>query len=536
MDWKSNPNRKSLAILRISSKRQEGNSSHEIQDEKIRRYCIDNGLELAESRKIIESAKRSDLRRKYSDAINFALSKKVFHILFYMNDREARNLTDSEKNEILVREGKIVIHYVNDNKVFHQNSPSADFLSRDINAVMNKNFSRVLGEKVNDSMKKKASDGWYPGNHPPVGYVHQKQVDSYGKVQKRGTIIVPDPDPRRRRQVQREFELRSQGLSIELIRAKVIEEGLIERFKIPQYSKHGIETRLKSKFYWGLFDWQGIEYQGRHELIIDQRILQRVKDSFGKRGITRRASHELGIFSGGWIKCADPECELQVVYDPKKKVNKTTKEVRHFHFYRCSNSRGFHKSLKGRYVTEDSLWQQFESAVDRIDIDQILAQRIADALNEANSLAKAAIHSRAQEHQAALDKLEQLEDRIYDDYRAGILDDAGYRKQVQRVREDRRHYTQLLRDSNLAISDAWKVSAQRVIELATNAKSLWNQGSPQERMDYLKKVCSNPMLDMTNLRYDLKKPFVTIAEMKENKDWRSQGDLNPCILREREVS
>ena len=153
-----------------------------------------------------------------------------------------------------------------------------------------------------------------------------------------------------------------------------------------------------------------------------------------------------------------------------------------------------------------------------------------------NALAKSAMLSRAQDHQAALDKLEQLEDRIYDDYRNGILDEAGHRKQIQRVREDRRHYTQLLRDSNLAISDAWKVSAQRVIELATNAKSLWNQGSPQERMDYLKKVCSNPMLDMTNLRYDLKKPFVTIAEMKENKDWRPHGDSNPSILREREVS
>lgn len=245
MNWKNNQNKKSIAIVRVSSKRQEGNSSHEIQEDKIRRYCSDNGLELVEIRKIVESAKRSDFRKKYSDAIHFALSKKVFHILFYMNDREARNLTDSEKNEILVREGKVVIHYVNDNKVFHQNSSSSDFLSRDINAVMNKNFSRVLGEKVNDSMRKKASDGWYPGNHPPLGYIHQKQVDAYGKIQKRGTIIVPDPDPRRRRQVQREFELRAQGLSIELIREKVIAEGLVERLKIPQYSKHGIESRLK---------------------------------------------------------------------------------------------------------------------------------------------------------------------------------------------------------------------------------------------------------------------------------------------------
>lgn len=35
-------------------------------------------------------------------------------------------------------------------------------------------------------------------------------------------------------------------------------------------------------------------------------------------------------------------------------------------------------------------------------------------------------------------------------------------------------------------------------------------------VEILKKVCSNPVLEGTTLRYDLRKPFGTLIEMKKN--------------------
>lgn len=43
-------------------------------------------------------------------------------------------------------------------------------------------------------------------------------------------------------------------------------------------------------------------------------------------------------------------------------------------------------------------------------------------------------------------------------------------------------------------------------------------------------------LDGASVRYELKKPFVTVAEMARESNWRPQGDLNPCIHRERVMS
>lgn len=60
------------------------------------------------------------------------------------------------------------------------------------------------------------------------------------------------------------------------------------------------------------------------------------------------------------------------------------------------------------------------------------------------------------------------------------------------------------------------------MELAKEAKELWKKGSMTERLEILKRVCWNPILDGVNLRYGLRKPFATIAEMSEKQDWRTE--------------
>jgi len=69
-----------------------------------------------------------------------------------------------------------------------------------------------------------------------------------------------------------------------------------------------------------------------------------------------------------------------------------------------------------------------------------------------------------------------------------------------------------------------KISAQKVFELAINGKSLWESGTTQEKLEYLKQLCSNPVLEGPTIQYQLKKAFVTIGEMKSNPEWRSQGE------------
>lgn len=116
--------------------------------------------------------------------------------------------------------------------------------------------------------------------------------------------------------------------------------------------------------------------------------------------------------------------------------------------------------------------------------------------------------------------LEGKEDEAYDDLKRGLLDDSGYKRQIERIRNDRQHFENEIERLTLTISDEAMVSVKKVFELAINAKELYKAMSRQDRMEYLKMVCSNPTLEGLTLQYQLQSPFARLSNWKENSNWR----------------
>ena len=154
MDWKQDPNKRAVAIVRRSSAGQEKNTSADSQEKAIRAYCNKHGLDLIKLEPIIETAYKSRERKKYKKILNEALKKGARHVLFYLSNRETRNLTDNERNEELIKADRIVIHHVNEGKVFHKDSPDSDWLMRDINASLNKHYSRENSTKLKTALRR----------------------------------------------------------------------------------------------------------------------------------------------------------------------------------------------------------------------------------------------------------------------------------------------------------------------------------------------------------------------------------------------
>lgn len=203
--WKDDPNKRALGIVRRSSVGQKDNTSAETQERQIREYVQRHGLDLIKIEPIIETAYKSEERKKYQALMQFAQSQGIKHILFYIGSREARNLTDNEANEKLIKSEKIIIHHVSDGKVYWKGSPDSDFLNRDLIAAVNKHQSRENGTKMKAAYKTKAEDGWWPYRHTPLGYVHHKDKDAYGNPIKGTAKLAVDPDARLVRLVQQEF-------------------------------------------------------------------------------------------------------------------------------------------------------------------------------------------------------------------------------------------------------------------------------------------------------------------------------------------
>lgn len=514
-----------IAIYRLSSGRQADGLSLSVQSDEIHKYCKSVGLRLVKEFSIIESAKDSSKRVKYNDAIKYAEKNKIGNIVFYMSDRESRNLTDLETNEQKVKQGIFMLHFAKDNYIFHKDSPDSEFLTRGFNGLINRQYVRNLSTKVNDGMRKKAESGWYPGNMPPLGYICQKAVDpETGRIKNRGGIIIIDPNVKNRKIVEREFELRSKGYSFSKIRETVIDEGLIDIKKIKNYGESAIEYRLKNPFYSGSFIWQDILYKGNHELFISKQLFRKVEETFGLRaGAVRRKEDEYTSIVGGWLKCS---CGSHIVYDPKKKTNKKTNAVTTYHYYHCTNGKRAHISLVGLNISSDKIWEQFEDVIGDIGITSEFADEIALALNQIESKAHLTTKMQIELLKREESEFQNKEDSLLDFLLEGKIDQFMFDKKLKSIRSDRALKYVELEMLQLSLSSAVLESANSILELAKNAKSLWKSQTISERKELLNMVLSNPVLNGVNVEFNLKKPFDVLVEMKGNDKWRTRQDSN----------
>lgn len=97
---------------------------------------------------------------------------------------------------------------------------------------------------------------------------------------------------------------------------------------------------------------------------------------------------------------------------------------------------------------------------------------------------------------------------------------------LQNIRSNREGLTDQLETLQKGLTSAVMETAQTVLELATSAKSLWKQGTPEERRNILDRLLSNPILDGVSVRFDLKKPFAVLVQMNENVNWCALLDSN----------
>ncbi|NOT79325.1 MAG: recombinase family protein [Bacteriovoracaceae bacterium] len=524
-DWRGSSS-DSIAILRRSSRGQQYNTSETSQDEDTDEYVKKLKLNLVKVFPIIESAKDSENRKKFHEAMAWADKHKIRHRIFYKADRETRNLTDNEQGEKDIRADKYVLHYVQERKVLHKNSPDSDFLMRDYQAVQNKHYSRDLTTKIGRSLIQKAESGWFPGQCPPWGYINQHLKNEKGFERRRGTIIVIDPSWKTA-VVKREFELRcppdlsepQNCRSYLEIRKIIVDEGLIPTDQIKSYHTGSIQRRLQYKFYDCRYDWQGVEHEGKHERFISKELFWAVQTTFGLKNPYQSKD---GIFSEGWLTCANPSCGCFMTYDPKDKIDRETKQVKKTHYYyHCANGKSIHE--KQVNITEGSIWEQFGAALDQLSLPEEFAKEVAAELNAGHVTLKETMKREAIRVEETIAALEKEHYTLYQDYRKGIIKHDFFTAQQEEIEKQ---IASLKSRPALNLDNATLAKMEETVrstfELAINAKLLWSSRTPQEKKDLLEMLLSNRRVNGKSVEYDWKKPFQILLQMKQDQEWLKQ--------------
>jgi len=523
--WRSETKRDAVAIVRVSTAKQGEGISPTVQEEEISKYCTERNLKIVKTVILEESAKDSENREEYSKELKNILKSKIYHFVYYASDREARNMTDPETNTKLIKAGMITVHHVNDRRVYWKGSTANDFFIRNIYAARNANFCDNLSERVFASLEKKAQLGWYPNARPPLGYIGRRQINEFGKESAKGlSIIVPDPNQDAIALVKREFELRALGYSFREIRKRILDEGWKLPRSIKKYSEKSIDYRLKSKFYHGYFDFNGVEYKGNHELIIPEDILRKVKRSF-MPGADRVVPEKNSIF-GGWIRCGHEACNNVIIYDPKEKFLRASGETKVYHYYHCANSRGVHESLKGLSISEEELWAAFEKGLPTIAIPEALATDILHAMMKRDKEASTEKKKQTEQLKKSLSDLEKKEEFAYENFESGAIDLPMYRRQCERIKVERERISAALSTQEKIFSATSYKDVSIALELCKNLKILWKGLEKKNRVKLLKSLYSNPKLEAGTIEFNLRKPFSVINKMKGQELWYLRSDSN----------
>ena len=159
--WWDADNDRAMLICRISDRKQKDGVSLDAQERQQREYARMVDLHVVKTRPFQESAKRSKMRVEFHAAIAEARREKIRHLVFYVYDRIARNFTDAEMLEDLIRDGEVVLHIVSNGSVLHRDGADSDFFMFDMNIAHAKQDNRNRTSKTIDGMIERSLQGWY---------------------------------------------------------------------------------------------------------------------------------------------------------------------------------------------------------------------------------------------------------------------------------------------------------------------------------------------------------------------------------------
>lgn len=495
-----------ILICRVSDRKQEDKYSLPNQKRNGREYAQEKGIRLIRQFIFQETASKANQRKKFDKIIELLwAAKRLIAVVVEKNDRLLRNQENAIVIKQLIKAGRIEVHFFKTGEVLDKKSDPSKILVHDVMTSVSTFQAANIGIEAIKGMEEKSREGWMP-SRAPLGYINFERA-TIGRQSGRATtetIIVPNPDRRYVQWVIRMNELRAELLSFREIRRRCVEEGVVPPERVARFRTSQVEAVLKNPFYDGRFVWNGVEYEGKQELIVPRDLRARV-NAIGAGKTRRKRKHDGALV--GWIRCAD--CGCLVTYEPKTKPS-----GRRYDYYRCSNGKGFHTSFK--YVTEDEILSRFEPAIDAVTLTEPEARQLSVELNRAHHLAQESKRLQMEGYRSSLKELENAEDQAYLYLDRKVLDEDGYKRQIARVREERQRYTRLLEEGQRAVDGTYLITAQRILELATRAKFLWNSAPAVERRELLEKLLQNPVLDAATVRYEMKKPFRVLASRPRN--------------------
>jgi site-specific DNA recombinase len=484
--------KQAVIYARVSSKEQEKEGfSIPAQLKLLREYAATQRFTVAQEYVDVETAKQTG-RAAFGEMVAYLKAHLAVRVLLVeKTDRLYRNL----KDWVTVDDLDVEIHFPKEGVVLSRESRSSEKFMHGIKVLMAKNYIDNLSEEARKGMQEKAEQGIWP-TKTPLGY--RNVVGPDGKK-----IIATDPDVAPI--VSQLFGWYATGqYSLQEVTRKARDVGLVYHrsgAKVPVSALHSI---LRNRLYTGQFEWNGKLIQGRHEPLVSVELWERVQAVMNGRFTNkhRRMTHDFAF--SGLIACA--KCRCSVVGEIKKQ---------RYVYYHCTGyadkCQGNPASCRRHYLREEVLEQQFTELLGRLQFDDEVLAWVREALHASHA-------DERHEHEEAIRRLQaehkRLGDRInamYLDKLDGRVDGAFFDKMSAEWREEQNRCLREI-ERHESAEQSYLDEGLQILELARNAKRLFERQEPRQKRRLLNFVLSNCTWEDGKVIATLRQPFDFLAE------------------------
>ena len=493
---------RAILYARVSSKEQEQEGySIPAQLKLLRDYALKNNIQVAHEFIDVETAKQAG-RASFGEMIGFLKENPSIRvILCEKTDRLYRNFRDYVTIDDLMQKG-LAVHLVKEGEILSKDARSHQKLTHGIKVLLAKNYVDNLSEETRKGMQEKAEQGVYP-SAAPLGYVNVQCGD-------RRFI---QPDPKLAPLIQKLFEwYASSNYSLLEVTRMAHVEGLVYRKSGVKVHKSIVTKILHNPIYYGEFVWKGQLYKGTHEPIITKELFDQVREVFEQREGRRTRFQKYHWAFQGLVSCGHCGCSL--VAERKKE---------RYTYYHCTG----HKGRCGEpYVKEEVLDRQFGEALLAIQLDAEalawLKETLRDSMKDEKDYHNEAIHKLQQEYQRIQDRL----DALYVDKLDRKVDEAAYLRLSERWRGEQEDFRRSLERHERANRSYINAGVQ-LLEMASKARTLYDQQLMLERRRLLNYVFSNSTWKQGRLTVTFRQPFDILANT--NLSYQKQKATNEAV-------
>jgi len=462
-----------VIYLRVSTKEQaekdltEEGFSIVAQREACVRRIRDEGWELLDEYVDKgESARTADRPQLRAMLARIGEESDVEAVIVHKIDRLARNMEDHIAIRALLRRRTVALVSVTENL----DETASGRLVEGIHALMAEFYSANLASEVRKGMGQKAKMGGYP-HKAPLGYLNIREPIGGRQV----AHIVPDPE--RAPLVKAAFDLYATGeWTVERLAEEISHRGLRNRGRDGHYrakalTVSGLARLLAHRAYVGVVEWDGVEYPGSHEPLVERDTFDKVQELLAARAMrgTRERRHH--HYLKGVLVCG--------VCGRRLSIQRSKGTYTYFYCLGQKDRRNG-TGCQERYVAADQLEAEVEDLYGRIEvpadwaeglrqaIDAEVATRHEDTTTERQLLAHRHEHAQSERY------------KLMEAYYANAIDVAVLRREQERIGAELRtiESRQATLDSTL---DDWQEVMALALRFSTRCATAYRRGSDQTR-------------------------------------------------------